>query len=1039
MLKRILPLILLATAIQCHAQWYRLDVDTQAPGAEHIIPATFEGNTPFFKVGFFNDQVAASLSNEWSMNFWYSKNSSTASGTQIGGTWSSNNLCEFKGETNVFFRASKYYFSVVGIHSSGYVKTFGKGTMYQEYDPGADTNLQSIIGGINASWWTNNVGAQVTSNTASLAINTAAITSNDSDITSLQSQITSNDTDITSLQSQITSNDTDIAALDVRVTSNEVNIAANLLNAGTGIDITANSVSVNAASQASLVLADSSVQDNDTGLTLGGNMTSTGTLDAYEGITLREGVAEDLGSGWDGDNNTPRKTDILAAIDTTGTTPNFSAYDLASTLYVEDAITARGTGPGTNTYGASWSNSFTAAMQSNLYAVVIQDGSTTNDRSVYKISTTEYVEDMNESRGWGSVSNQVQSDIVLLEAKTNLVAYLANRQTFTGTNTFTAGIFGLSATTVVQVAGTNFLHSTGINNLFMGANAGALTTSGVGKNTGIGNTALRFISSGDNNTAVGNDSMESLTTGSKNVALGSTSAQSLVDGNRNFALGYATLLSMTSGDDNLAIGANAGRSVVEGYDNVFIGSSAGYNALQNTQPDNSIAIGSDAFTTKSNQVVLGSSAIVETLLSGNVGIGTTSPEAKLDVSGDVLIDSGEYLSWGTAGATSIEGSTASDKLQFRTSNTDRMIINDTGVGIGTTSPSSTLDVVGSIEATSYNFGSRSTNIDIALAGSTAWTYLYNNYYYDSGAKYSMDGGAGAIHFGVSSQPGNILFKTAPTGIASNAVALTTRMIIEEEGNVGVGTDAPATLLHISGGKLANYLRIESEDTSPAYNEILGAVEFAVNDVSDQGVAAKIIAVGEGTTGQAGLGFYTGDPTLLEERVRIDELGNVGIGTDSPSETFHVLADDGKVRISDTETNTQSVTAQLQFFAGAATEQVGTVGFTSAGDSNLEIRNYLSGHIEFWTDNTRQMILDETGQLGIGTTTPDAELEIVGDLHVSNDIIINISTNNNTTGWLEFADEGIQNSEGNFRIGVVNGRFYFQRRGVASWSTAFSAR
>ena len=389
MLKRILPLILLATVVQCHAQWYRLDVDTQAPGAEHIIPATFEGNTPFFKVGFFNDQVAASLSNEWSMNFWYSKNSSTASGTQIGGTWSSNNLCEFKGETNVFFRASKYYFSVVGIHSSGYVKTFGKGTMYQEYDPGADTNLQSIIGGINASWWTNNVGAQVTSNTASLAINTAAITSNDSDITSLQSQITSNDTDITSLQSQITSNDTDIAALDVRVTSNEVNIAANLLNAGTGIDITTNSVSLNSASQASLVLADSSVQDNDTGLTLGGNMTSTGTLDAYEGITLREGVAEDLGSGWDGDNNTPRKTDILAAIDTTGTTPNFSAYDLASTLYVEDAITARGTGPGTNTYGASWSNSFTAAMQSNLYAVVIQDGSTTNDRSVYKISTTE--------------------------------------------------------------------------------------------------------------------------------------------------------------------------------------------------------------------------------------------------------------------------------------------------------------------------------------------------------------------------------------------------------------------------------------------------------------------------------------------------------------------------------------------------------------------------------------------------------------------------------------------------------------------------
>jgi hypothetical protein len=82
-------------------------------------------------------------------------------------------------------------------------------------------------------------------------------------------------------------------------------------------------------------------------------------------------------------------------------------------------------------------------------------------------------------------------------------------------------------------------------------------------------------------------------------------------------------------------------------------------------------------------------------LGGNVGIGTTNPGAKLNVAGDILINSGEYISWGTVGATSIEGSTVSNKLQFKTSSTDRMIINDTGVGIGTTSPSSKLEVVGS--------------------------------------------------------------------------------------------------------------------------------------------------------------------------------------------------------------------------------------------------------------------------------------------------------------------------------------------------------
>ena len=61
--------------------------------------------------------------------------------------------------------------------------------------------------------------------------------------------------------------------------------------------------------------------------------------------------------------------------------------------------------------------------------------------------------------------------------------------------------------------------------------------------------------------------------------------------------------------------------------------------------------------------------------------------------GGVIIPSGDFLSWGTSGVTSIEGSTVSNKIAFRTSSTNRATINDTGLGIGVV-PTTILDIGG---------------------------------------------------------------------------------------------------------------------------------------------------------------------------------------------------------------------------------------------------------------------------------------------------------------------------------------------------------
>ena len=65
----------------------------------------------------------------------------------------------------------------------------------------------------------------------------------------------------------------------------------------------------------------------------------------------------------------------------------------------------------------------------------------------------------------------------------------------------------------------------------------------------------------------------------------------------------------------------------------------GYNAMAQASGDtNEIVIGASAIGNGSNTVTLGNTSIVKTILQGNVGIGTTTPSQSLDVNGNVNIE-----------------------------------------------------------------------------------------------------------------------------------------------------------------------------------------------------------------------------------------------------------------------------------------------------------------------------------------------------------------------------------------------------------------
>jgi hypothetical protein len=113
------------------------------------------------------------------------------------------------------------------------------------------------------------------------------------------------------------------------------------------------------------------------------------------------------------------------------------------------------------------------------------------------------------------------------------------------------------------------------------------------------------------------------------------------------------------------------------------------------------------YSTGSNTLGVPVSALLQN--AGNVGIGTASPRAKLDVNGYVFLAGGQQIqitgSEGTTGlqlvgedaAASLIGTMSLQALVIRTNAIERMRIAATGnVGIGTTTPAAKLDVNGSI-------------------------------------------------------------------------------------------------------------------------------------------------------------------------------------------------------------------------------------------------------------------------------------------------------------------------------------------------------
>ena len=143
------------------------------------------------------------------------------------------------------------------------------------------------------------------------------------------------------------------------------------------------------------------------------------------------------------------------------------------------------------------------------------------------------------------------------------------------------------------------------NNIFMGQNNGALTTTGQ-NNTAVGSSTLRDLTTGDANAAFGARALERMTTGYANTAMGWGALQYHTNTYENTAIGNAALGSSNAGSFNTAIGSLVLPDSTGGA-NTGVGARAGIGlttGTENTLLGHRVATN---LTTGSYNILIGSS------------------------------------------------------------------------------------------------------------------------------------------------------------------------------------------------------------------------------------------------------------------------------------------------------------------------------------------------------------------------------------------------------------------------------------------------
>lgn len=375
-----------------------------------------------------------------------------------------------------------------------------------------------------------------------------------------------------------------------------------------------------------------------------------------------------------------------------------------------------------------------------------------------------------------------------------------------------------------------------------------------------------------------------------------------------------------------------------------------------------------------DQLIFGTSSAQRVVIDsvGRMGIGSTAPAYTLDVAGTVRAQSGFVIPAGGNAASpqlSVHGdpgtglvSVVSNSVGLATAGSERLRVDAQGrVGVGTTAPAYSLDVSGTLRATSLTDGTTTKSMTDVLAAQGGSSTL-----------------AGLSDVSLTPnlwQPGTALFLTrlvsSDTWFQSNWIGLGVLGSAPLGGwpanTLGWWMSGKASITHKSAHAVGGSDALSPADigaaptVSPSFT---GNASF----VASTGVPVTVTNTGTGNS------FVVNDASSDATPFCIDADGRVGIGklTPSTSAMLDIVAPSASARI------------RIQDSGRTGWSEISVASETGSGLLiNADAGNSeASSALRFAVDGTERARITSSGFVGIGTNQPSSALQVVGVITAS---------------------------------------------------------